>query len=246
MAKRKPFPSRRGKGFGTIEPVFDDVWWAWGTTRMAPGVAFPRNMTIVREGDELVVVHPVMMPDAEQAKLDALGKVRHIVRLGDFHGMDNQLYVDRYGAAHWSPKDATPLAGGKVDHELEPGGKSPFADGTLYLFDVAPVPEMVLHLKRHGGILLTCDSVQSWTPRPVGTTFLAGLMTGAMGFKGRACIGPGWRKQCEPKQGTNFGPKFRELLDLDFRHIIGAHGPPILDDAKDALRKSVDVLYPKS
>jgi hypothetical protein len=244
MAKRKPFKSSRGKSFGTVERVFDDVWWAWGTTRFGPGVTFPRNMTLVRADDGLVALQPVMMPDAEQAKIDALGKVTHVVRLGDFHGMDNQRYLDRYDAKHWSPKDATPLDGTRVDHELAPGGALPLPDATLYAFDVAPFPEMVIHLRRHGGILLTCDSVQSWTPLPAGISTLGGVMARVMGFKGRACIGPGWRKQCE--KGVSFGPKFRELLDLDFRHIIGAHGPPILDDAKDSLRAAVDAIYSKA
>ncbi|MBA3454279.1 MAG: hypothetical protein H0T42_14395 [Deltaproteobacteria bacterium] len=44
----------RGSVFGTLEPVFADIWWAWGTTRFAPGVLLPRNMTVVRERGELV------------------------------------------------------------------------------------------------------------------------------------------------------------------------------------------------
>ena len=43
-------------------------------------------------------------------------------------------------------------------------------------------------------------------------------MSRMMGFKGRACIGPGWRKMCEPKDGKGFGPDFERLLQLDFRH----------------------------
>ena len=229
--KRAPFNTSRGSEFGTLARVFDDVWWAWGTTRFMPGATFPRNMTILREGDGLVIVHPVMMPEAEQAKVEALGPIKHIVRLGDFHGMDNVLYVEKYGCEVWSPRGATPVRNERVDHELVPGGETPFHDGTLHQFDVAIAPEMVLQLRRHDGILLTCDSVQNWEKKPAGCSFLGGLMSKAMGFGGRACIGPGWRKQCEPKTGENFGPKFRELLGLEFRHILTAHGPPIRDTA---------------
>jgi hypothetical protein len=242
--KRKQFPSSRGSEFGTLQQVFDDVWWAWGTTRFLPGATFPRNMTIVREGDELVVVHPVMMPPAEQSKLEALGKIAHVVRLGDFHGMDDALYVEKYGAKLWAPRGATPREGVRVDHEMVEGGPTPFSDGTLYCFDVAPFPECVIHLKRHGGLLLTCDSVQNWETMPAGVSFAGKLMAKGMGFGGRACIGPGWRKQCEPKSGENFGPKFRKLLGLEFRHFVSAHGPPVKDTAKDDLRSAVDALYP--
>src|SRR5579859_3169060 len=98
------FQSTRGALFGTLTQVFDDVWWAWGTVRFGPGISFSRNMTIVRERGELVVVHPVMMPEAEQAKIEALGPIKHIVRLGAFHGMDDPLYVKRYAPAVWAPR----------------------------------------------------------------------------------------------------------------------------------------------
>lgn len=245
MAARKPFPTKPGKRTGPVEKVFDDIWWAWGTVQFLPGAVFPRNMTLVREGEELVVLHPVMMPTVQQKHIDSIGPIRHVVRLGDFHGMDNAHYVASYGATHWSPKDATPLGELKVDRELAPGAPTPFADGTLYAFEVAKVPEMVIHLKRHGGILLTCDSVQNWETRPAGASFIGQVMSRMMGFRGRACIGPGWRKESEPKEGDGFGPRFRELLDLDFKHILSAHGRPILETAKDDLRAAVDRAYPK-
>jgi hypothetical protein len=241
---RVQFKSSRGKRFGTLQQVFDDVWWAWGTARFMPGVSFPRNMTIVRGETGLVVIHPVMMPEAEQAKIEALGKIEHIVRLGDFHGMDDALYVERYSPTVWAPADAKPLAGVRVDHELVPGGELPLPDASLVAFDRSRTPETVLHLRRHGGMLLTCDSVQSWATMPEGVSLLAIPMAKLMGFRGRACVGPGWRGACEPKDGVGFGPKFREILELDFRHLIGAHGPPIVDDAKEELRRTVDGLYP--
>jgi len=243
MTNRKQFSSGRGASFGKLEKVFDDVWWAWGTTRFFPGATFPRNMIILRQGEGLVVVHPVMMPADEQAKVEALGKIEHIVRLGDFHGMDDALYQDKYGAKLWAPRGATAREGARVDHELYEGGETPFDDGTIESFEVAPVPETVLHLKRHGGILLTCDSVQSWERMPEGVSFLGSLMAKAMGFKGRACIGPGWRKQCEPKTGETFEPTFRRLLELEFRHVLSAHGPPVLETGKDDLRAGVDAVY---
>jgi hypothetical protein len=99
-----------------------------------------------------------------------------------------------------------------------------------------------VHLERHGGLLLTCDAVQNWeTTR--GCSFLGGVMSRRMGFRGRACIGPGWRKISEPKDGQGFGPEFRKLLDLDFRHVLGGHGGPMKDTARDDLRTSVDALY---
>jgi hypothetical protein len=242
---RKAFPSQRGSRFGALTQVFEDVWWAWGTTRFLPGATFTRNMTIVREGTGLVVIHPVLLPDAEQKEVEALGPIEHVVRLGDFHGMDDAPYVERYGAKLWAPPGALERPGARVDKELVAGGDTPFSDGSLHAFDVASAPETVIHLRRHGGMLLTCDSVQNWERIPEGCSLLGAVMAKTMGFRGRACIGPGWRRMCEPRGGPGFGPRFRAILELEFRHIVSAHGPPVLDTAKQDLRASVDRSYPR-
>jgi len=236
------FKSSAGPTFGTLEQVFDDVWWAWGTTRFGPGVLFPRNMTIVREGGELVVIHPILMPAAEQAKIEALGPIKHIVRLGAFHGMDDPAYVKRYSPTVWAPPGVDPREGVTAARELRPGGELPIADGTLFCFERSRTPETAIKLDRHGGLLLTCDSVQNWETT-AGCSLLGGLMARMMGFRGRPCIGPGWRKMSEPKDGGGFAPDFERLLALDFRHAIGGHGPPMKDNAKDALRGEVRRIY---
>jgi hypothetical protein len=236
------FKSSAGAVFGTLEQVFDDVWWIWGTVKFMPGVLFPRNMTIVRQGDELTVIHPVMLPEKEQAEVEALGKIKHIVRLGAFHGMDDPAYVKRYSPTVWAPPGVDLREGVSVDHELRPGDALPLEGATLFRFERSRTPETAIHLQRHGGILFTCDSVQNWEST-AGTSFLGGVMARMMGFSGRACIGPGWRRACEPKDGGGFAPDFERMLELDFRHALGAHGGPMKDSAKSDLRGQVRKLY---
>jgi len=243
---RKPFPSSRGAQFGTLRQIFDDVWWVWGTTRFAPGATFPRNMIVIGEGDSLVVVHPVLLPEAEQGKVEALGPIRHMVRLGDYHGMDDRLYVERYHPEVWAPAGATPLDGVKVDHELIPGGPLPVVDGTVLKFERARTPELVLRLARHGGLLIACDAVQNWESCPEGCSFLGSIMARLMGFRGRSCLGPGWRKSEEPRDGVGVEPDYRRVLELDFRHLVPSHGPPVMETAKTDLRAIVDQSYTRA
>ena len=130
MARAKPtgsggFRSSPGRVFGKLEQVFDDVWWVWGTTRVLPGLLFPRNMWIVREGGELVVIHGVMLPEAQQEQVDALGRVKHIVRLGAFHGMDDARNVARYARAVWAPPGVDHQGG--VDRPRAASGRGPAA-----------------------------------------------------------------------------------------------------------------------
>ena len=235
------FRSSPGKVFGTVEQVFDDIWWAWGTVQFAPGIRFPRNMTIIREGGELVVIHPVLMPDAEQKKLEALGPIKHIIRLGAFHGMDDIHYKQRYQATLWAPAGVDCAAGLAVDKQLVPGGALPLAGATLHEFARSRTPETVIHLDRHGGVVLACDSIQNWE-RADGLSALGGVMARMMGFRGRACIGPGWRKQSEPKDQL-FAADFEKLLALSWKHAIGGHGAPMRDTAHDDLAASVKKTY---
>ena len=64
-----------------------------------------------------------------------------------------------------------------------------------------------------------------------------------MGFRGRGCIGPGWRKQSEPKDGVGFAREFEQIMKLEFRHALTGHGAPIKDTAKDDLRENVRKIY---
>src|SRR5690242_15148547 len=97
------FSTSPGPNFGTLEQVFPDIYWVWGTVRFLPGFLFPRNMAIVRQNGELIVIHPVLLPPAQQAAVEALGPIKHIVRLGAFHGMDDPAYVKRYQPTVWAP-----------------------------------------------------------------------------------------------------------------------------------------------
>jgi hypothetical protein len=97
-------------------------------------------------------------------------------------------------------------------------------------------------VRRHGGILHTCDSVQCWETTD-GASLLGGLMARALGFRGRACVGPAWRKACEPKEGPGFRPAFQQLLDYDFRHLVSGHGAPLRGSAKDDLHRAVRKVY---
>jgi hypothetical protein len=236
------FKSSPGKVFGKLEKVFDDVWWVWGTVRFMPGVLFPRNMTIVREADgSLVIIHAVMLPDDAQKEIEALGPIKHVVKLGAFHGMDDRAYHERYKPTIWAPVGCDPIEG-VTRKELVPGGDSPIAGATIFDFASSKTPETAMLVPRHGGVLLACDSVQNWETT-TGCTKLGAMMARMMGFKGRACIGPGWRRQSEPKDGKGFAPEFGRLVEMEFKHALSAHGAPMKDTARDDLRAQMKRIY---
>jgi hypothetical protein len=85
-----------------IEQIGEDVFMVRGSVKLNPVLRITRNMAIVRHGGELTLINPLRLSETELARLDAMGEVKHVVRMGAFHGMDDPFYVDRYRPRFWS------------------------------------------------------------------------------------------------------------------------------------------------
>lgn len=215
---------------GELREVFPDIFVVTGTSRpsfMGRKWQFSRNMTVVRRDQELTLINTVRLDDQELAKLDALGKVAHVVRIGAFHGMDDGFYVDRYPEAKlWALEGAEHESGHVADKTLTVVGDMPFADCSLFVFETSSQPEGVLHIDAHGGVLVSCDSLQNWVePDRFFDDESAELMS-AQGFFQKANIGPGWLHACAPQASD-----FERIKALSFQHLISAHGEPLRDTA---------------
>lgn len=221
---------------GPIIEVFPDVFVITGGFRFAPGLSITRNMTILRHEGALTLVNSVRLsPDGESA-LDKLGKVRHLVKIGAFHGLDDPWYVHRYAPAFWAPPKSRHAPGVAHDHDLVPG-QSPLPDLKVLPFTRARRPEVALLLERQGGVLLTCDSYQNWTTFD-GCSPLGKIMMKLMGF-GPTLIGGPWAKQMGPDVRADFDA----LLGEPFVHLLSAHGTPLENAAKDGLRVAIARRY---
>lgn len=225
---------------GPVEPAFaDDVFIVMGQTRPAFGgheLQFSRTMTILREGSDLTLVNTLRLDDVGLAALHDLGTVKNVVKLGAFHGRDDAFYVERYGATVWAFPGMPHSRGVTTDRELVDAG--PLPDAQPFLYETSGTVEGHLLLQRHGGILLSCDSLQNLTgPDEWFDEATTGIMGGA-GFFAAANIGPGWMGAADPKRAD-----FERLLELPFRHLISAHGPPLRDVAHAAVTASVERVF---
>lgn len=225
-----------GLPHGEIEAIFPNLYFVTGTSRPNfQGMVwqFSRNMTIVREGDSLTLINSVRLNDDGLRALDQLGQVKHVVKLGAFHGIDDAFYVDRYRARLWALPGMRHESGLPTDGELTPGGPMPFADVSLFAFETVKQPEGILHIHQHGGILVACDSLQNWAePDRFFSPETAALMR-SLGFIRTANVGPGWRQFAEPQASD-----FARLSGLSFRHLLSAHGTPLLDQAHALLSQT--------
>ncbi len=225
---------RPAEKHGPITEIFPDVFMVTGGMRMAPGLSITRNMFVVRQGDELVLVSSMRLSPEGEAELDKLGKVKHVVRIGGNHGVDDAYVLDRYAATFWSVASTPGVP--KTDQTLAPGS-SPISDGDVFVFEQAKRSEAMILLGREGGILLTADAYQHWTSVD-GCSLMARMMLPLMGF-GPTIIGGPWLKQ----QGLGVRRDFERLAERDFKHLMPGHGSVLKDVAKEGLATAMSKRF---
>ena len=218
--------------------VFSDIHMVTGcNTSEYNGVtySFGRNMIVVREDDRLCLINTVRLDDAELKRLDALGRVTDILRIGSYHGYDDAFYLDRYQARLWELEGMPSENSRQPSHLMTQSSALPQADMSLFQFSSAKLPEGLIYLNRHGGIIITCDSLHNWeTTDRFFDEPSAKIMTEA-GFIGPANIGVGWKRTCEGLE-QDFDRLQRQF---SYRHLISAHGTVRRDDAYERVGDTV-------
>ncbi len=244
--KPRPFPLPLPHG--KIEEILPEVFFVTGTIGVQAGLTmrFSRNMTVVREGQRLVLVNSVRLNEAGLAQLDALGTVTDVIRLAGFHGADDAFYKDRYGAKVWAIKGQRYTAGFKhddaethfePDEEIDASTALPLSDASVYLFSTRP-PEGLLVLAREGGIVVSGDSLQHWAVVDPYFNWFGGFMMKRFGLIKPHNVGPAWLKQAKPSESELSG-----VLALEFEHLFPAHGAPVLGGAKLAFRPAIERAF---
>jgi hypothetical protein len=223
---------------GVLEEIMPDVFYVRGQIQIpANDVVYSssRNMYVLRSEGLLTLVNSIRLDEAGLKDIESLGTIRHLVKLGAFHGRDDAFYIDQYDLTFWTPPQMTFSRGEETNEFLQPNKIGPCADSSVFLFDTPKHPEAILHLARHDGIILTCDSIQN-NIAPDEYFNQAGIdMKRRNGFFKPAGIGPGWLKAAAPS------PKdFERLKTLQYQHLLSAHGDPLLGNAKSVVDGTID------
>lgn len=216
---------------GPIEELFEAVFMVHGTITLfsaGPDYQVNRNMVILRDGASgngtgaLTLIHSVRLDATGEAALEALGTIKHVMRLGAMHGQDDAYYVNRYGAKFWCHANTPVYREPVSDHVLSAGCELPVANAELFAFELPMAPETALLIRRDGGLLITADSLQHHEAYTNCSPPMVERMKAA-GFDLTTIVGPIWQQRLTPKGGT-LKPDFDRLLALDFKHHISAHG----------------------
>lgn len=241
----RPFPAVLPHG--ELTEILPGLHFVTGTVAM-PGplsVHVSRNMTVIREGERLVLVNSVRLDNRGLAALEALGKVTDVIRIAANHGMDDPFYKDRYGAKVWAVKGTRYMAGFAAsadtyfepDAEMDPTTKLPLEGARIQVIH-STRPEALLLLDRDGGVLVSGDCFQNWATVDAYSSFFTGLMMRVMGFIKPHNVGPAWFKNGKPPI-----EEMRAILGLPFTKVIPAHGSPVLADALERYRPAIERLH---
>ncbi len=223
---------------GDIKEIFPNIFFVMGANKThyaGVDLQHSRNMIIVRNGKELSLVNTVRLDDNGLAALERLGNVTNVIKIGAFHGRDDAFYIDRYKAKLWALPGMQHDNNKTTDITLVPNGQMPFPDCTLFVFETSTYPESILHIDIEGGILVTCDSIKNWTgPDPFFSEESAKLYE-EKGYFGKATVSQIWR------QATNVNVSdFERLNLLTYKHLLSAHGEPLLNDADERLKHTIE------
>jgi len=224
--------------------IGEDLFVVHGCVKPNLVVRFTRNMAIVRDQGQLTLINPVRMDDAGLLALEELGDIAHVLRLGPMHGMDDPFYVDRYNADFWSFEGGTTYTQPTIKHALSEGGALPFTHAKLFAFNHLIEPEGAILLESSPGVLLTCDSIQSYAsfPHMPHTNWLARRMLPLLGFNRETLIGPLWMKLAVKDRG-GIKAEFERLLRLDFDQLLGAHGTFVLKNAHTEVEQAFEKMF---
>ena len=228
---------------GEIREIFKDVFFVTGTNKIyheGIDIQTSRNMVIIRNGSELTLINTVRLDNKGLRKLDSLGNVAHIIRIGAFHGRDDAFYRGQYPSSLlWTLKGMTYENGLKSDRNLMPGGTLPFSDCSLFVFESSQLPEGILHIEREGGILISCDSIQNITSTDDFYSLETAQLFHSQGLVKPANITPIWLGATHTK-ATDF---YKLLKTVHFKHLLTAHGEPLINAAFEQLSETVGRVF---
>lgn len=228
-----------------IEEIQPDVFMVRGSIKMNALMTITRNMAFVRHDGELTLIDPIRLSAAEEKRLDELGTVKRILRLGPGHGVDDPYYIERYGAELWAPGSSQSFPEPKPSLVFDETTPTPFPNAQFFCLQGLKQPEAVLLLKRGSqrerGLLITCDAIQNYGDYRY-NNLVARLAMPFIGFPKTTIVGPMWLKAMTP-EGGNLASEFRRLLELEFDQLLSAHGSFLETGAHEACERAVDKTF---
>lgn len=190
-----------------------------------------RNMTIVERNGDITLINTVRLNEEGLRELDKLGATKNIISIGAFHGRDDAFYLDRYQAKLWAVQSKTSCP---ATHYLNDKDELPIKNGHFFLFQNSSPAEGFIYIDGTEGIIITCDSIKNWVTVDRFFSEETAKMAMSAGEISKARISPIWLNTTGVHKAD-----FNQLLQLNFKHLISAHGDVLRDTAYYDVKNSV-------
>lgn len=248
ILKARPHPP--ALPHGKLEQVLESIFFVTGTVEipMLMGclkMSFSRNMAVIVQDNktskekELVLVNSVRLNEEGLQQLDRMGTVKHVLRLGGFHGMDDPFYKERYPEALvWAIPSASYFSGfEQKGHEVffQPNKQMdaktiealPISKANLIVIESKGPRDGILVLERpEGKVFVTGDSLQNMETCDDYFNTLGSICMKLFGFIVPCQVGPAW------SQVSEVNPlEMQKLLQHKFDHVLPSHGRPVMGQA---------------
>mgnify|MGYP000402406695 CR=1 FL=1 len=222
-----------------------------------------KNMIVIEHRGELSVINPLKLTGEGKRKLEKMGTLKHIIRLGyNLHGVyEDEYYLQSYPKVQrWAPGPFfEPKSHGlPLDHTLSEKKPLPFPNAKVFLFQHTSEPEAVILLDRKssssGNLLITGDCLQSqkdneFVNMPVVAKMkLDGLLASDI------VVSQPWLKQMGPPKTAlikeqkdhkqNLRQDFQRLLGLKFARLLSTSGNVVKYGAKEGAVLAVEYAFP--
>lgn len=223
-----------------IKELFPDIFYVTGTNKIdheGIHLQYSCNMIILRHGGKLTLVNTIRLNDAGLEALNSLGEVTHVLRIGAYHDRHDAFYLDHYPAKLLALKGMKHAHNHSPERELTPNEALSIPDSQLFVFETSNVPEGALHIARHNGILITCDSIKNWVARDEFFNDETAALYEQQSFFGEATVSDVWMQATQVKCTD-----FTRLQSMEFRHLLSAHGEPLMNRAHKALAQTINGL----
>jgi len=251
-------------------PPPDGLWVVHGTFPIAGILPFPRTMAVVRTGGRLVLINGLRLDGAGEGALKALGPITAVVRLGAYHGVDDDYYAREHGAAvfglagmstprgaggaapRWLVRpqaervpSAAPAAALPVPAEVG----CPIPGARVHVFRFVK-PEAALLLPPLGGggaTLILCDALINVPEDPPLLGWLPRVVLRLGGWTGlrQEALWYGWQKSLGGLDDRGMRSEYDRLLaETQFEAVVFGHGAVIREGGHAALSAAIDKHMP--
>ncbi|QGM96735.1 DUF4336 domain-containing protein [Methylocystis parvus] len=222
-----------------LKPFGDEIWISDGPPVEVAGFDYPTRMAIIRLSDgNLFIWSPIALSDDLRTKVDALGKVRHLVAPNSLH----HLFLDDWRCAYDDAKLYAPPGlrekrrDLRFDADLAVGPASEWADeiDQVAMFGNLITTEVVF-FHRKSRVALFTDLIQHFHP---------GWFSGWRAIVARLDL----MAAAEPSVPRKFRiatinrraarRSLEHILSWPVEKVLMAHGEPINSDGRTFLRRA--------